>query len=59
MLLLVEISFLIDNSHSLFVDVKRSTQFLMEYQRDFMFNELIEDDDEEEDAASDMEEEED
>jgi RuvB-like protein 2 len=24
--------------YSLFVDVKRSTQFLMEYQRDFMFN---------------------
>ena len=26
--------------YSLFVDVKRSTQFLMEYQRDFMFNSL-------------------
>jgi RuvB-like protein 2 len=26
--------------YSLFVDVKRSTQFLMEYQRDFMFNTL-------------------
>ena len=24
--------------YSLFVDVKRSTQFLMEYQKDFMFN---------------------
>ena len=45
--------------YSLFCDVKRSTQFLMEYQKDFMFNELDdgegedEDDDEEED---DMEE---
>lgn len=39
--------------YSLFVDVKRSTQFLMEYQRDFMFNELI--DDEEEEADGDME----
>jgi len=26
--------------YSLFVDVKRSTQFLMEYQKDFMFSEL-------------------
>ncbi len=26
--------------YSLFVDVKRSTQFLIDYQRDFMFNEL-------------------
>ena len=26
--------------YGLFVDLKRSTQFLMEYQRDFMFNEL-------------------
>lgn len=26
--------------YSLFVDVKRSTQFLMEYQREFMFNEV-------------------
>jgi RuvB-like protein 2 len=28
--------------YGLFVDVKRSTQFLMEYQKDFMFNELAE-----------------
>lgn len=28
--------------YSLFVDVKRSTQFLMEYQKDFMFNSLYE-----------------
>ena len=41
--------------YSLFVDVKRSTQFLMEYQQEFMFNELG-DDDEDEDE---MEEEED
>lgn len=39
--------------YSLFVDVKRSTQFLMEYQKDFMFNELI---DEEEEEDMDMEE---
>eukprot|EP00811_Abedinium_folium_P031348 NODE_5096_length_1809_cov_5.126040.p1 GENE.NODE_5096_length_1809_cov_5.126040~~NODE_5096_length_1809_cov_5.126040.p1 ORF type:complete len:262 (-),score=78.57 NODE_5096_length_1809_cov_5.126040:285-1070(-) len=34
--------------YSLFVDVKRSTQFLMEYQQDFMFSELNEDGDEDE-----------
>jgi RuvB-like protein 2 len=34
--------------YSLFVDVKRSTQFLMEYQRDFMFNSLANDDEDEE-----------
>ena len=33
--------------YSLFVDVKRSTQFLMEYQRDFMFNTLAEGGDDE------------
>jgi len=33
--------------YSLFVDVKRSTQFLMEYQQEFMFNELGDDDDDE------------
>ena len=37
--------------YSLFVDVKRSTQFLMEYQRDFMFNEL---EGEDEDAMEDV-----
>jgi RuvB-like protein 2 len=31
--------------YSLFVDVKRSTQFLMEYQRDFMFNTLADGED--------------
>ncbi len=30
--------------YSLFVDVKRSTQFLMEYQKDFMFNSLANED---------------
>jgi len=29
--------------YTLFVDVKRSTQFLMEYQKEFMYNELDED----------------
>ena len=29
--------------YSLFVDVKRSTQFLVDYQNDFMFSELEED----------------
>merc|ERR1719231_1636536 len=33
--------------YSLFVDVKRSTQFLMEYQQEFMFSEVQNDDDEE------------
>lgn len=48
--------------YSLFVDVKRSTQFLMEYQKDFMFNTLADtnedDEDEDEDemeASSDSE----
>ena len=35
--------------YSLFVDVKRSTQFLMEYQKDFMFNSLVDDEEEEDD----------
>ena len=30
----------ISRVYSLFVDVKRSTQFLMEYQEQFMFNEV-------------------
>merc|ERR1711943_8713 len=38
---------------SLFVDVKRSTQFLMEYQQEFMFNEIGDDDDEDEDEDED------
>ena len=44
--------------YSLFVDVKRSTQFLMEYQKDFMYNTLGEDDDEE-DENEDVEDDED
>ena len=43
--------------YSLFVDVKRSTQFLMEYQRDFMFNSLIpeeEDDDDDDNDGDDV-----
>lgn len=44
--------------YSLFVDVKRSTQFLMEYQKDFMFSEMVEDEDEEEEEEE-MEEDED
>ena len=35
--------------------MKRSTQFLMEYQKDFMFNELIEEDDEDDDEDDEME----
>jgi RuvB-like protein 2 len=51
--------------YSLFVDVKRSTQFLMEYQRDFMFNtpgmggeeeEEDEDESESDEEKGDMEE---
>jgi len=46
--------------YSLFVDVKRSTQFLMEYQRDFMFNSLANDGNEdEEDMELDDEDEDD
>lgn len=36
--------------YSLFVDVKRSTQFLMEYQSEFMFSEVRQDDDDAEEA---------
>jgi RuvB-like protein 2 len=39
--------------YGLFVDVKRSTQFLMEYQKDFMFNDLDNDDEEEEEEDDD------
>jgi RuvB-like protein 2 len=39
--------------YSLFVDVKRSTQFLMEYQRDFMFNSLVNDDENDDDDDDD------
>lgn len=46
--------------YSLFVDVKRSTQFLMEYQKDFMFNTVgaeDEDEDDEEEEEMDVEDE--
>merc|ERR1712023_307140 len=39
--------------YSLFVDVKRSTQFLMEYQKEFMFNEISDDEDDDEDEDED------
>ncbi len=42
--------------YGLFVDVKRSTQFLMEYQKEFMFNEFDEEEDEDEDEDEDEEE---
>lgn len=45
--------------YSLFVDVKRSTQFLMEYQKDFMFNHVADEEEEEEEEAEDEEDEED
>jgi RuvB-like protein 2 len=46
--------------YSLFVDVKRSTQFLMEYQRDFMFNSLVpEEDDADMDEEADMDDDDD
>ncbi len=41
--------------YTLFVDVKRSTQFLMEYQSEFMFNELGGNEDEDEEANLDGE----
>merc|ERR1712146_538949 len=44
--------------YSLFVDVKRSTQFLMEYQAEFMFNEM-EDEEDDESEEEDEEDEED
>merc|ERR1712046_519155 len=51
----------IKRCYSLFVDVKRSTQFLMEYQSEFMFNEMDgeDDDDEEDDDDDDDDDEED
>merc|ERR1711871_1837211 len=45
----------IKRCYSLFVDVKRSTQFLMEYQSEFMFNEMDGEDDDEEDDDDDDE----
>lgn len=37
--------------YSLFVDVKRSTQFLVEYQSEFLFNELADEEGDEEEGA--------
>eukprot|EP00595_Chromulina_sp_UTEXLB2642_P000365 CAMPEP_0196761250 /NCGR_PEP_ID=MMETSP1095-20130614/414_1 /TAXON_ID=96789 ORGANISM="Chromulina nebulosa, Strain UTEXLB2642" /NCGR_SAMPLE_ID=MMETSP1095 /ASSEMBLY_ACC=CAM_ASM_000446 /LENGTH=479 /DNA_ID=CAMNT_0042110523 /DNA_START=41 /DNA_END=1483 /DNA_ORIENTATION=+ len=45
--------------YSLFVDVKRSTQFLMEYQQDFMFNTLGENNDNDTDDNDDEDNDED
>ena len=39
--------------YSLFVDLKRSTQFLMEYQSEFMFNEIGADEDSDESSDED------
>jgi len=41
--------------YSLFVDVKRSTQFLIEYQQEFMFNELGGGEEEEEEEGEEEE----
>lgn len=43
--------------YGLFVDVKRSTQFLLEYQKEFMYNELDEEEDEEGEDSNDTDEE--
>lgn len=48
----------IKRCYSLFVDVKRSTQFLMEYQNEFMYNELDYNEDENDDSDSDSDSEE-
>ena len=45
--------------YSLFVDLKRSTQFLMEYQKEFMFNEIGGDDDESDEESDDDDDEDD
>mmetsp|Transcript_20203 Transcript_20203/g.41202 ORF Transcript_20203/g.41202 Transcript_20203/m.41202 type:complete len:503 (-) Transcript_20203:163-1671(-) len=46
----------IKRCYTLFVDVKRSTQFLMEYQNEFMFNELEEEEDSDEEESDDEDE---
>ena len=48
----------IKRCYTLFVDVKRSTQFLIEYQNEFMFNELEEDEDSDEEESDDDDEDE-
>ena len=42
----------ISRAYTLFVDVKRSAQFLMEYQEQYMFNEVPDIDAEQPDAAN-------
>ncbi|RYH08717.1 RuvB-like helicase [archaeon] len=49
----------IKRCYTLFVDVKRSTQFLMEYQKDFMFSAVQEGDDEEDEEDDEDEDDED
>jgi RuvB-like protein 2 len=49
----------IKRCYSLFVDVKRSTQFLMEYQSEFMFNEMGSDEEDESDEDDEDESDED
>lgn len=39
--------------YTLFVDVKRSTRFLVDYQEEFMFNEIPDDEDDEDDSDDD------
>merc|ERR1712054_364988 len=48
----------IKRCYSLFVDVKRSTQFLMEYQSEFMFNEMDGEEDDDDDDDDDEEDDE-
>lgn len=48
----------IKRCYSLFVDLKRSTQFLMEYQKDFMFSEIVDDEDEEDEDEDEEDEDE-
>ena len=45
----------IKRCYTLFVDVKRSTQFLMEYQSEFMYNELGGDEDDDEESSDEEE----
>jgi len=48
----------IKHVYSLFVDLKRSTHFLMEYHKEFMFNEINDDDDDEDDEDDEEDEDE-
>eukprot|EP01039_Chlorochromonas_danica_P009252 gene9252-10215_t len=49
----------IKRAYTLFVDLKRSTQFLMEYQKDFMFSTMNDSEDEDEDEEDEDEDDED